>query len=154
MKKNIFFLFIMLFMTVCSVGVFAQSNKKKKAEKEKIVMPVYPGGEKELHNFILSEMRYPSEARANKEIGEVLVAFSVGMDGSISGVRVLKSVSKSLDEEAVRVVKKMGAWIPGKRNGVPVRAEMTIPLNFRIIYDHDKYVAEDDEFQKTLDIVF
>ena len=81
----------------------------------------------------------------NKESGEVLIAFSVGMDGYISGVRVVRSVSESLDAEAVRVVRKMPPWIPGKKNGRPVRAEMSIPINFKVKFEN-KYVDSDGDY--------
>ena len=154
MKKILSFIFVLIFLAVPSSELSAQKRKQKKTEKNEIVMPSYPGGEKALLKFIMEETRYPSEARVKKEMGEVLVAFSIGMDGYISGVRVLRSVSPSLDAEAVRVVKKMKPWFPGKRNGVPVRAEMTIPINFKIIYEHDKYVADDDEMHRPLDVAF
>lgn len=154
MKKLLFFLFVTLFAVLPSVETFAQKKKAKKAKQDEIVMPTFLGGEKGLHSFIISEVKYPAEARANKETGEVLVAFSIGVDGHVGSARVLKGVSPSLDAEAIRVVNKMPSWVPGKKNGVPVRAEMTIPINFRMIYEHDKYVADDDEMQKVLDIVF
>ena len=130
-------LILMLFATMSFSESFAQSNK------EKIVMPEYPGGESELHKYIISELQYPYEALVNKESGEVLIAFSVGMDGYISGVRVVRSVSESLDAEAVRVVSKMPPWIPGKKNGRPVRAEMTIPINLKIKHEN-KYVNDSE----------
>jgi TonB family protein len=68
------------------------------------------------------------------------------MDGYISGVRVVRSVSESLDAEAVRVVSKMRPWIPGKKNGRPVRAEMTIPINFKVVYEN-KYVNDSEDSQ-------
>ena len=126
MKYIIPFIFLLAFSIMPASECFAQKSK------DKIVMPQFPGGEAELHKFIISELQYPIEARVNKESGEVLVAFSVGMDGYISGVRVVRSVSESLDTEAVRVVSKMPSWIPGKKNGRPVRAEMTIPINFKV----------------------
>ena len=110
-------------------------------------MPQYPGGEAELRKFIAAELDYPLEARVNKESGEVLVAFSIGMDGYISGVRVVRSVSESLDAEAVRVVSKMPPWIPGKKNGRPVRAEMTMPINFKVSYEN-KYVNDRKDADK------
>ena len=144
MKKILSFLFVLIFLAVPSSELYAQKRKQKKVEKDEIIMPSYPGGEKALLNFIMSETEYPFEARVKNEIGEVLVAFSIGMDGYISGVRVLRSVSPSLDAEAVRVVKMMKPWFPGKKNGVPVRAEMTIPINFKIIHEHDKYVPDEE----------
>lgn len=141
MKRLLPILFI-LSLSMFNVGsVYAQKNK------DKIVMPQYPGGEAELHKFIMSELQYPLEARVNKESGEVLVAFSVGMDGYISGVRVVRSVSESLDAEAVRVVSKMPPWIPGKKNGRNVRAEMSIPIKFSVTYDN-KYINDADDSEK------
>ena len=115
MKKFLSYLFVLMLFAVPSSELYAQKRKQKKTEKEEIIMPSYPGGEKALLKFIMEETRYPSEARVKKEVGEVLVAFSIGMDGYISGARVIKSVSPSLDAEAVRVVKKMKPWFPGKR---------------------------------------
>lgn len=123
------------------------SDSFAQKSKDKIVMPQYPGGEAELRKFIAAELDYPLEARVNKESGEVLVAFSIGMDGYISGVRVVRSVSESLDAEAVRVVSKMPPWIPGKKNGRPVRAEMTIPINFKVSYEN-KYVNDRKDADK------
>lgn len=120
-------------------------NAGAQSKKDKIVMPEYPGGEAALRKFLLSELKYPAEARENNEVGEVLVAFSIGMDGSIGGVRVLRSVSPSLDAEAVRVVKMMKYWSPGKRNGMPVRAEMSIPINFQTVVEHNKFISDDSE---------
>lgn len=136
-------IFILL-SAFCSMSI---SDSFAQKSKDKIVMPQYPGGEAELRKFIAAELDYPLEARVNKESGEVLVAFSIGMDGYISGVRVVRSVSESLDAEAVRVVSKMPPWIPGKKNGRPVRAEMTIPINFKVSYEN-KYVNDRKDADK------
>ena len=115
-------------------------------------MPEYPGGQAALRKFLMSELRYPAEARAANEVGEVLVGFTVGMDGSISGVRVLKPVSPALNAEAVRVVQMMKYWRPGTRNGKPVRAEMTIPINFKTVIDNNKYLNDDGSSKSKRDI--
>lgn len=126
------------------------SDMHAQSKKDKIVMPEYPGGQAALHKFLLSELEYPAEAKANNEIGEVLVAFSVGIDGYISGVRVLKSVSPSLDAEAMRVVKKMKYWRPGSRNGNPVRAEMSIPINFKTVKEHNKFIDNNSDYMENM----
>ena len=144
MKRIIsFFLILLLSVPLCCT--FAQ-------EKDKIVMPEYPGGQAALRKFLMSELKYPAEARAANEVGEVLVGFSVGMDGSISGVRVLKPVSPALNAEAVRVVQMMKYWRPGTRNGKPVRAEMTIPINFKTVIDNNKYLNDDGSSKSKRDI--
>ncbi len=135
--KKLFSLFILLLLAGAPMNHTFAQNKK-----DKIVMPEYPGGHAALRSFLLKELVYPEEARLNDEIGEVLVGFSVGMDGSVSGVRVLKSVSPSLDAEAVRVVKLMKYWTPGSRNGMPVRAEMSIPINFKTVKSSNRFVGD------------
>ena len=146
MKRIIsFFLILLLSAPLCCT--FAQ-------EKDKIVMPEYPGGQAALRKFLMSELKYPAEARAANEVGEVLVGFTVGMDGSISGVRVLKPVSPALNAEAVRVVQMMKYWRPGTRNGKPVRAEMTIPINFKTVIDNNKYLNDDDGSSKSRRDIF
>lgn len=146
MKRIIsFFLILLLSAPLCCT--FAQ-------EKDKIVMPEYPGGQAALHKFLMSELKYPAEARAANEVGEVLVGFTVGMDGSISGVRVLKPVSPALNAEAVRVVQMMKYWRPGTRNGKPVRAEMTIPINFKTVIDNNKFLNDDDGSSKSKRDIF
>lgn len=144
MKRMSYLLLLLLVLSVPTSIVSAQSKK------DKIVMPEYPGGQVALRKFLLEELTYPAEAQKNNEVGEVLVGFSVGMDGSVSGVRVLKSVSPSLDAEAVRVVKMMKYWSPGTRNGMPVRAEMSIPINFRTVVEHNKYVNDDNRKARLL----
>ena len=138
MKHLIHLLLLSMFFVLPVSESFAQKTK------DEIVMPEYPGGEAELHKYIISELQYPYDALVNKETGEVIIAFTVGMDGHISGVRVVRSVSESLDAEAVRVVGKMRSWRPGKKNGRPVMAEMTIPINFKVIYEH-KYVNDSND---------
>lgn len=129
---------IIVLLAILSLPCYAQ-------KKDKIVMPEFPGGVKKLHDYLLKETNYPIEARENGEIGEVMVAFSVEPDGSITGVRVIKSVSASLDKEAVRVVSNMPKWQPGKRNGKRTRADLSIPINFRIMFQTDTYI--DDEIE-------
>ena len=142
MRNLIILIFLLAFSVMPVCDSFAQKST------DKVVMPQFPGGEAELHKYIISELEYPLDARLNNEKGEVLVAFSVGMDGYITGVRVVRSVSKSLDAEAVRVVSKMPPWIPGKKNGRAVRAEMSIPINFKVIYEN-KFTDENTRGKKT-----
>ena len=99
-------------------------------------MAEFPGGQSALHEYLLTELMNFCEELDVKETGEVLVAFSVGMDGSISGVRVVRSASEELDAAAVRVISKMPRWIPAKKNGRVVRADLTIPINFKVIYEN------------------
>ena len=95
-------------------------------------MPQFPGGDSALMQFLSSNIVYPPVAEENGIVGRVVCTFVVERNGSISDVCVVKSVDPSLDKEAVRVLKSMPNWIPGKQNGSPVRVKYTLPITFRL----------------------
>ena len=82
--------------------------------------------------YISNSTRYPKVAEANGIQGRVTVQFVVEKDGSISGVRTMKSAEPSLDHEAERIVRSMPKWNPGKSNGSPVRVKYFVPVVFRL----------------------
>lgn len=92
--------------------------------------PHFPGGEKYRIKFLQRNIMYPLFARQNNIQGIVYTSFIVEKDGSISSVKVLQGIGAGCDEEAVRVVKLMPRWTPGKRQGVAVRVVMTMPIHF------------------------
>lgn len=94
--------------------------------------PSFPGGTNALNTFILSNLKYPVWAQEKGIQGRVVVKFIVEKDGSISNVEVDQSVSPSLDNEAMRVVKAMPKWIPGQINGKAVKVECSHPFVFRL----------------------
>ena len=95
-------------------------------------MPSFPGGPSALMQYLNSNIKYPVVAEENGVQGRVVCTFVVEKDGSITDVRVVKSVDPSLDKEAARVVKSMPKWIPGKQNGSAVRVKYTVPVTFRL----------------------
>ena len=95
-------------------------------------MPSFPGGISGLRTYLNQNIRYPAEAQETCVQGRVVVSFVVGKDGHISDVTVLRSVDPSLDKEAIRVVRNMPRWTPGKQGGEPVRVRYTIPVSFRL----------------------
>jgi protein TonB len=95
-------------------------------------MPSFPGGPAALMQYLSSNIKYPVVAEENGVQGRVVCTFVVEKDGSITDVRVIKSVDPSLDKEAMRVVKSMPKWIPGKQNGSAVRVKYTVPVTFRL----------------------
>ena len=105
------------------------SNKVFEVVEE---MPSFPGGAVALNAFLSSNTKYPVVAQENGVQGRVIVGFVVERDGSISDVKVLRSVDPSLDREATRVVKSMPKWTPGKQNGSTVRVKYTVPVVFRL----------------------
>ena len=95
-------------------------------------MPHFPGGPAALQAFLSSNTKYPVVAQENGVQGRVTVSFVVERDGSITDVKVVRSVDPSLDREASRVVKSMPRWSPGKQNGSTVRVKYTVPVVFRL----------------------
>ena len=117
--------------------VIATEPVKPKEEENKVFdvveqMPSFPGGMSALMNYLNNNIKYPVIAEENGIQGRVIVQFIVGKDGHISDVKVAKSVDPSLDKEAVRVVKAMPKWIPGKQNGQAVTVRYTLPVTFRL----------------------
>jgi protein TonB len=95
-------------------------------------MPEFPGGTDELMKYLQKNIKYPEIAQENGISGRVYVQFVVSSGGSISSVTVVRGVDPSLDKEAVRVIRNMPSWKPGKQNGTPVKVQMSVPVNFRL----------------------
>jgi protein TonB len=93
-------------------------------------MPAFPGGEQKMFEYIGQNTVYPQLARESGVTGIVHVYFVVGKDGKVDDVRVLRGIGGGCDEEAVRVVKSMPRWTPGKQRGKPVKVQYTIPIRF------------------------
>ena len=130
MNKYIFSLICFLFMMALPMN--AQSESSTKVYDEVDEMPSFPGGLNGLMTFLSQNMVYPVTAQENGVQGRVIVSFVVETDGSITDVKVARSVDPSLDREAMRVVKAMPKWTPGKKDGKPVRVKYTVPVVFRL----------------------
>ncbi|GAB6010554.1 TonB family protein [Viscerimonas tarda] len=92
----------------------------------------YPGGWKELGEFIYNNLKYPEQALKAKIEGDVTVRFTITTDGSISGAKVVKGVSPELDAEALRIVGLLPKFTPGIQNGKPKESNFTLPISFRL----------------------
>mgnify|MGYP003288690886 CR=1 FL=1 len=95
-------------------------------------MPEFPGGPAKMLEYIQKNIKYPMMARESDIQGRVFVNFVVEPDGSISNVNVMRGIGGGCDEEAVRVVKSMPAWKPGKQRGSAVRCSFTVPIIFKL----------------------
>jgi len=95
-------------------------------------MPEFPGGQMEMMKFLSENVLYPEKAEKAGTQGRVILTFIVEKDGTITNIKVVKSVSEELDAEAVHVVEAMPKWKPGKQNGQAVRVKYTIPITFRL----------------------
>src|SRR5690606_1784840 len=92
-------------------------------------MPEFPGN---VNEYFYKNLRYPDFARENNIQGKVILRFVVSEDGSISDVQVQRGIGGGCDEEAIRVLKKMPKWKPGKQNGVPVKVYYSVPISFKL----------------------
>ena len=95
-------------------------------------MPAYPGGDQKLMEYVAKNIKYPQIARETGIQGRVFVGFVVEPDGSVSNVKVLRGIGGGCDEEAMRVVKSMPKWKPGKQRGKAVRVSYMLPVNFKL----------------------
>lgn len=133
MKKTILMAIAACMMTL---GTQAQVKNQPNISQEvyDVVeeMPVFPGGIQGMIKFLSENISYPKEAQKKKISGRVLVSFVVEKNGSVSEVQTERSLYPSLDEEAVRVVKSMPNWIPGKQGDQVVRVKYTLPVTFSL----------------------
>lgn len=129
--KNL--LFIIALAAVFSLGLASCNDQsKQKVYQEVEQMPEFPGGEDSLMTWLGENIKYPEEAVKNGVCGRVLLRFVVEADGSVNEVEIVRGVEKLLDTEAMRVVKAMPKWIPGKNGGENVAVSFTLPVNFTL----------------------
>jgi len=95
-------------------------------------MPIFPGGDLGLMKYIQKHVKYPAIAKEYNITGKVYVSFIVDKSGSVTNVKIVRGVDKNLDAEAVRVVKSLPKYKPGKQRGRSVRVMFTIPINFTL----------------------
>ena len=109
------------------------TNTSNKQDEDYVItveqMPEFKG---DLLKFLSKKVRYPKSALENKIEGKVIVQFIIEKDGSISNVEIVKKAGWGMDEEAIRVIKLMPNWKPGKQNGKAVRVLFTLPINFKL----------------------
>ena len=115
--------------------ITAESSAPKKVFKGKVYdlvdeMPSFPGGPAELMKWLSSHVQYPAIESCIQ--GRVIVAFIVEPDGSISNAKLVRSLDPSIDQEALRVVRQMPKWKPGKQNGAAVRVKYNVPVIFKL----------------------
>jgi TonB family protein len=141
-KVKLFFTLPLMVLLIMLVGIvngsisFA-SGTQQNDQKEQIMiqcdeMPLFHGGTEGLFKFMTDNIVYPENAKKSGIKGKVFVGFVVEKDGSVSNVEILKGVGSGLDEEAVRVIKLMPKWQPGKDKGKLVRVKIAVPIVFSL----------------------
>ncbi|WP_232213924.1 energy transducer TonB [Prevotella sp. oral taxon 317] len=144
-------LFAVLAITLAVLLVPARANAQDKKEKGKTTqtqkdtttddkvyemceqMPTYKGGEEAMMRFLSQVTRYPQRAQDFGIQGCVVVGFIVEKDGSLSDFKFIQRVDPELDDEALKTVKAMPKWNPGKHNGKNVRVRYSVPVGFKLI---------------------
>ncbi|RUT72947.1 energy transducer TonB [Ancylomarina longa] len=116
------------------IQVVEEEEEEDEAQVFVIVedMPEFPGGQLELQKWIAKSIKYPVIAQENGITGRVFITFVINKVGSVENVRVVRGVDPSLDKEAIRVIKTMPKWKPGKQRGKPVKVSYTVPINFQL----------------------
>jgi protein TonB len=120
---------ILLCLNLAVANCFSQSSK------EGVFAPVdepaqFPGGMSKLYDFMRRNLTWPVEVEKIDVDGKIFVGFVVEIDGSLSAVEIVKSINKPVDDEALRLVKGMPNWIPGKNRGIAVRSKYVLPIRF------------------------
>ena len=95
----------------------------------------FPGGIEKLMEHLQNNMKYPEDARKAGKSGTVYIQFVVNEDGGLSDFKIIKGVGTSVDAEALRAVKTLPAWTPGKQNGVAIRQRYVLPISFNMAYN-------------------
>ena len=154
--NTIFRQFILLLAFTCAMGALAQTNKatQNSSQPEPLQStnegdsiaervftgkiydvveepPSFPDGSRALMSWISNNVHYPPEYPDTSITHRVVVSFVVEPDGSLSNIKIVRSIDSVLDEEAIRVVKSMPRWIPGKQNGKEVRVNYNLPVSFK-----------------------
>lgn len=96
-------------------------------------MPVFVGGNEKLFEYLANTIKYPKMDKQIGREGKVFIEFVVGKNGEITDVKILRGVSETLDAEAIRVIKSMPNWLPGKQKGRAVKVRYKMPISFKLI---------------------
>ncbi|MEO8085849.1 MAG: energy transducer TonB [Bacteroidota bacterium] len=95
-------------------------------------MPSYPGGDEAILKYMKEHIHYPGAARANRTEGKVVVSFIVDRTGTLTNLKIIRGIGNGCEEEALRVLRTMPKWSPGKMKGNEVRVQMNLPVKFQL----------------------
>lgn len=126
---------VILALLIASSGVVAQETKDVDDSSFFTLvetMPEYKGGESALLSWIGKNVEYPKKAKKKRIEGVVYVSYIVDVDGKVVDVRVVRGVHKLLNKAAVKCIKKLSGYTPGRQKGKPVKVQFTIPIRFKM----------------------
>lgn len=123
-------------LVVMTIAAYANTASAQNTDSDVFtlveVAPMYIGGQTAMMQFLSKNLQYPAEAMEKNVQGTVYVSFIVEKDGSISNVVLKRDIGSGCGEEAVRVVKMMPKWTPGKQKGKEVRTQFVLPVTFKL----------------------
>lgn len=126
-------------MILALLGIAMIFNSASAQNKDKVYdfvsvqqQPEYPGGMKAFYSYLSKNITYPESAKKNKEQGKVFLSFIVNKDGSLTDLQVIRGLSESLNQEAIRVLKASPKWNPAKLNKQIVRVKYNLAVNFSL----------------------
>jgi len=131
MKKYILTIACML----SSLVMFAQQGEVLTVAEQ---MPVFPGGEAGLNDYLQKNIQYPDDAKQSATEGTCFVTFVVSSTGEVTGAQILRGAAESLNREALRVVNAMPKWQPAMQSGEAVSVKFTLPVRFSLTVPPDK----------------
>jgi TonB family protein len=128
--RTVFMLPFVAALLVVNTGV-AQTAEETVLQQAEI-MPEFPGGQDAMMKYLAEQIKYPEEARKNKEQGNVFVSFVIDKSGAVRNAEIKRGVSATIDAEAIRVVSNMPAWRPAENKGEKVSVQYVLPIAFRL----------------------
>lgn len=134
--------FLLLLSAIFLTNIAFCQNEVKVSDDDAIffvveVQPEFPGGMDSMYAFIQKNLIYPEKAKAEGIEGRVFITFTIEKDGSVSNVKILRSIGGGCDEAAKEVVEKMPKWKPGTQRGKPVRVQFNLPIKFELEKDKE-----------------
>lgn len=118
--------------SILPIEYIANKGNYKRAFYSYEQRPLFPGGDNAFLEYVQTNLRYPKRAKRKGVEGCVLIRFYVEIDGSLSDIQIAKSPDSRLNKEALRIVKSMPKWSPGKIGGEPVRMNVIVPIYFKL----------------------
>lgn len=125
--------FIIILLAAIGHAAFGQNEKSTDVVYTIVeTMPVFPGGDQGVLDFVVKHMEYPAEAKNKNITGKVFVSYVVNKKGKVTDVKVVRGAHPLLDKAAVECIKKLKGYKPGTQKGKPVSVQFTIPINFQL----------------------
>jgi protein TonB len=134
MKKIFFTAFAVSFLLTAKAqsAVTVTTKDSNRVVNTVEVAPQFPGGLQQFYHYLGTNIHYPDDARVKNQQGRVIITMIIEKDGSLSDIKVLRGVSASIDQEALRAMSASPKWSPGMQNGKVVRCQYTVPIAFTL----------------------